>query len=50
MVPGLLHREYTVRDGTRIGYQVRPGATPDAPTVVLANGLGLLGLSAPDRM
>ncbi|HVK78265.1 MAG TPA: alpha/beta hydrolase [Kofleriaceae bacterium] len=40
MVPGLVQRELTVADGTRIGYQVRPGATADAPAVVLANGLG----------
>jgi pimeloyl-ACP methyl ester carboxylesterase len=40
MVPGLEHRQRIVRDGTRIGYQVRPGASPGAPTVVLANGLG----------
>ena len=40
MVPGLVQRELTVADGTRIGYQLRPGATADAPAVVLANGLG----------
>ncbi len=40
MVPGLVQRHLVVRDGTRIGYQVRPGARPDAPVVVLANGLG----------
>jgi pimeloyl-ACP methyl ester carboxylesterase len=40
MVPGLLQRHLVVRDGTRIGYQERPGAAPDAPVVVLANGLG----------
>src|SRR5687768_786937 len=40
MVPGLTYRELIVADGTRIGYQVRPGATPQAPVVVLANGLG----------
>ncbi|HTM19478.1 MAG TPA: alpha/beta hydrolase [Kofleriaceae bacterium] len=36
MVPGLEHRTLTVRDGTRIGYQVRG----QGPVVVLANGLG----------
>jgi pimeloyl-ACP methyl ester carboxylesterase len=40
MVPGLLHETFTARDGTRIGYQLRPGSGPDAPTVLLANGLG----------
>lgn len=40
MVPGLVQRHLVVRDGTRIGYQDRPGAAPDAPVVVLANGLG----------
>src|SRR3982751_3008481 len=40
MVPGLTRRELVVRDGTRIGYQVRPGATAAAPVVVLSNGLG----------
>jgi pimeloyl-ACP methyl ester carboxylesterase len=40
MVPGLEQRHLTVRDGTRIGYQVRPGSRADAPAVVLANGLG----------
>jgi pimeloyl-ACP methyl ester carboxylesterase len=29
-----------MRDGTLIGYQFRPGPTPDAPLVALANGLG----------
>jgi pimeloyl-ACP methyl ester carboxylesterase len=40
MVPGLIQRHLVVRDGTRIGYQLRPGASPEAPAVVLANGLG----------
>jgi (E)-2-((N-methylformamido)methylene)succinate hydrolase len=40
MVPGIEQRDLVVRDGTRIGYQVRPGSRPDAPWVVLANGLG----------
>ncbi len=40
MIPGLVQRSLVVRDGTRIGYQVRPGRTADAPVVVLANGLG----------
>ncbi|MCA9677428.1 MAG: alpha/beta hydrolase [Kofleriaceae bacterium] len=40
MVPGIEQRHLVVRDGTRVGYQVRPGAGPDAPVVVLANGLG----------
>ncbi len=40
MVPGIEQRFLTVRDGTRIGYQVRPAARPGAPAVVLANGLG----------
>lgn len=42
MVPGIEQRFITARDGTRIGYQIRPGARPGgaAPTVVLANGLG----------
>jgi len=40
MVPGLVQRHLVVRDGTRIGYQERPGARADAPVVVLANGLG----------
>jgi pimeloyl-ACP methyl ester carboxylesterase len=40
VVPALEQRHLVVRDGTRIGYQVRPGAAPDAPAVVLANGLG----------
>lgn len=40
MVPGIEQRHLVVRDGTRIGYQVRPGPRPDAPAVVLANGLG----------
>ena len=40
MIPGLVQRSLIVRDGTRIGYQVRAGRTPDAPVVVLANGLG----------
>lgn len=40
MVPGIEQRHLVVRDGTRIGYQVRPARTPGAPAVVLANGLG----------
>jgi pimeloyl-ACP methyl ester carboxylesterase len=40
VVPGLVQRHLVVRDGTRIGYQDRPGASPEAPVVVLANGLG----------
>jgi pimeloyl-ACP methyl ester carboxylesterase len=40
MVPGLVQRHLVVRDGTRIGYQERPGAGTAAPVVVLANGLG----------
>jgi pimeloyl-ACP methyl ester carboxylesterase len=40
VVPGIEHRTLIARDGTRIGYQLRPGDTPDAPAVVLANGLG----------
>ena len=40
MIPGLEQRSLVVRDGTRIGYQVRAGRTPDAPVVVMANGLG----------
>lgn len=36
MVPGIEQRQIVVRDGTRIGYQVRG----DGPAVVLANGLG----------
>jgi len=40
MVPGIEQRHLVVHDGTRIGYQVRPGTAPDAPWVVLANGLG----------
>jgi pimeloyl-ACP methyl ester carboxylesterase len=40
MVPGIEQRHLVVRDGTRIGYQIRPGARPEAPAVVLANGLG----------
>ncbi len=40
MIPGLVQRSLVVRDGTRIGYQVRPGGAPDAPVVVMANGLG----------
>ncbi|KAB2891308.1 MAG: alpha/beta hydrolase [Kofleriaceae bacterium] len=40
VVPGLVQRHLVVRDGTRVGYQERPGAAPDAPVVVLANGLG----------
>jgi 3-oxoadipate enol-lactonase len=40
MVPGIEQRHLTVRDGTRIGYQVRPGTRAGAPAVVLANGLG----------
>lgn len=40
MVPDLQQRSFTARDGTRIGYQLRPGARDDAPAVVLANGLG----------
>lgn len=40
VVPGLDKRTFTARDGTRIGYQLRPGGGPDAPAVVLANGLG----------
>jgi pimeloyl-ACP methyl ester carboxylesterase len=40
MIPGLEQRSLVVRDGTRIGYQVRAGRTADAPVVVMANGLG----------
>jgi pimeloyl-ACP methyl ester carboxylesterase len=40
MVPGIEQRHLVVRDGTRIGYQVRPARRPGAPTIVLANGLG----------
>ena len=40
MVPGLVTRSFTARDGTRLGYQMRPGDGDDAPAVVLANGLG----------
>lgn len=40
MVPGLVQHHLVVRDGTRIGYQDRPGARADAPVVVFANGLG----------
>ncbi len=40
MVPGLVHRHLVVRDGTRLGYQERPGIGFGAPVVVLANGLG----------
>ncbi|MBK9032942.1 MAG: alpha/beta hydrolase [Myxococcales bacterium] len=40
MVPGLQQHSFIARDGTRIGYQLRPGSSADAPTVVLANGLG----------
>lgn len=40
MVPGIEQRHLVVRDGTRIGYQVRPAGRPGAPAVVLANGLG----------
>jgi 3-oxoadipate enol-lactonase len=40
MVPGIEQRHLVVPDGTRIGYQVRPGPSPSAPAVVLANGLG----------
>ena len=40
MVPGLGQHALTMRDGTRIGYQFRPGSSPDAPLVALANGLG----------
>ncbi len=40
MIPGLVQRSLVVRDGTRIGYQVRPGRRADAPVVVMANGLG----------
>lgn len=40
MVPGIEQRHLVARDGTRIGYQVRPGDGPDAAVVVLANGLG----------
>lgn len=40
MIPGLVQHHLVVRDGTRIGFQERPGAGPDAPVVVLANGLG----------
>lgn len=40
MIPGLVQRALVVKDGTRIGYQERPGRTVDAPVVVLANGLG----------
>ena len=36
MVPGIQQRQIVVRDGTRIGYQVRG----EGPAVVLANGLG----------
>ncbi|MEZ4368899.1 MAG: alpha/beta hydrolase [Kofleriaceae bacterium] len=37
MIEGVEHRSLTVRDGTRIGYQVRGDR---GPAVVLANGLG----------
>jgi pimeloyl-ACP methyl ester carboxylesterase len=40
MIPGLVQRTLVARDGTAIGYQVRAGRAPDAPVVVLANGLG----------
>lgn len=40
MVPGIEQRHLVVRDGTKIGYQVRPAARPGAPWVVFANGLG----------
>jgi pimeloyl-ACP methyl ester carboxylesterase len=40
VIPGLEQRSLVVRDGTRIGYQVRAGRTPDAPPIVFANGLG----------
>jgi len=40
MVPGIEQRHLTVRDGTRIGYQVRPARRAGAPAVILANGLG----------
>jgi len=40
MVPGIEQRHLVARDGTRIGYQLRPGPRPDAPAIVLANGLG----------
>jgi pimeloyl-ACP methyl ester carboxylesterase len=40
MVPGIEQRQLVVRDGTRIGYQLRAGDRRDAPAVVLANGLG----------
>jgi pimeloyl-ACP methyl ester carboxylesterase len=36
MVPGIQQRQIVVRDGTRIGYQVRG----EGPAIVLANGLG----------
>ena len=38
MVPGIQQRHHVMRDGTRIGYQVRGDA--GRPCVVLANGLG----------
>ncbi len=38
MVPGIEQRHLVMRDGTRIGYQVRGDAK--RPCVVLANGLG----------
>lgn len=40
MVPGIEQRHLVTRDGTKIGYQVRPGPRPDAPAIVFANGLG----------
>ncbi len=41
MVPGIEQRHLTARDGTRIGYQVRPPiGSADGPAVVFANGLG----------
>jgi len=40
VVPDLEKRSFIARDGTRIGYQFRRGATDDAPAVVFSNGLG----------
>ena len=34
------HRIATSRDGTRIAFYEHPGRTPDAPVLLLANGLG----------
>jgi pimeloyl-ACP methyl ester carboxylesterase len=39
-VPQIVERSLTTADGTRLAYQVREAETADAPTIVLANGLG----------